>query len=84
MHKNSALRSTPPIVLAPTSRWPLNKISAGAIASAFGVLVIYLLKTIGGIELPAEVQGAGAIVLFALVSYLVPIAPGEIAPKEPT
>lgn len=63
----------------PTSWRPLNKISAGTLASALGVLLVWLLKTYAGITLPAEVQGAGAVLLFAAVAYLVPLAPGEIA-----
>lgn len=59
---------------------PLNKVSFGVASGAATLLVTWLVKQYGGVDMPGEVQSALTLVIGYAVSYFVPIAPGEIVP----
>jgi hypothetical protein len=52
---------------------PLDKITYGALAAATVVILAWALREFAGIELPAEVQSALALIIGYAVSYYVPL-----------
>lgn len=66
----------------PTSARPLNKVLAGTLGSALGVIAAWVLRTYVVQDLPPEVELAMTTILTALVSlasaYFTPIADGEV------
>lgn len=62
----------------PASAAPLAKVSGGALAGALAIVITWLLRELAGIDMPGEVQAAIAVIIGYLVSYLIPLAPGEI------
>lgn len=59
---------------------PTNKVMAGVIAGATVTILAWVSKAYGGVELPAEVQGAATVLITAIVQYVVPDAPIAAAP----
>jgi hypothetical protein len=57
---------------------PLAKVSGGALAGALATLLTWLVREFGGVDIPGEVQAAVAVIIGHAVSYLIPLAPGEI------
>jgi hypothetical protein len=56
---------------------PLDKITYGALAAATVVILAWALREFVGIELPAEVQSALALIIGFGISYLVPLSEVE-------
>ena len=56
---------------------PLDKITYGALAAATVVILAWALREFAGIDLPAEVQSALAVMIGYVVSYLVPLNEAE-------
>jgi hypothetical protein len=52
---------------------PLDKITFGALAAATVVILAWALREFAGIDLPAEVQSALALIIGYGVSYHVPL-----------
>jgi len=52
---------------------PLDKITYGALAAATVVILAWALREFAGIDLPAEVQSALALIIGYVVSYYVPL-----------
>jgi uncharacterized membrane protein YadS len=52
---------------------PLDKITFGALAAATVVVLAWALREFAGIDLPAEVQSALAVIIGYVVSYFVPL-----------
>ena len=61
------------------SSLPIAKIQNAAIAGAIVVLLVWVLRTYAGVELPAEVQSAVTLLISLVVGYLTPIDVSEIA-----
>lgn len=53
---------------------PTNKVIAGVLAGAVTTIGAWAARAFGGVEIPAEVQGAITVVVTAVVQYLVPDA----------
>ena len=53
---------------------PERKVTAGALAGALSVILIYIIQTAFEVVIPAEVASAGTVVLTFITSYLVPNA----------
>jgi hypothetical protein len=53
---------------------PIRKVAVGAVASAIAVLVIWALTVFAKIAIPPEVAGAIAVIVYAIVAYIVPPA----------
>jgi hypothetical protein len=62
----------------PASARPINKVTGGALAGALATLLTWLVREFGGVDIPGEVQAAVAVIIGYAVSYLIPLAPGEI------
>jgi hypothetical protein len=56
---------------------PLDKITYGALAAATVVILAWALREFAGIDLPAEVQSALALIVGFGISYLVPLSEVE-------
>jgi len=56
---------------------PLDKITYGALAAATVVILAWALREFAGIELPAEVQSALAVIFGYVVSYHIPLSEVE-------
>jgi len=56
---------------------PLDKITFGALAAATVVILAWALREFVGIELPAEVQAALAVIFGYVVSYHIPLTEAE-------
>jgi len=56
---------------------PLDKVTYGALAAATVVVLAWALREFAGIDLPAEVQSALAVMIGYVVSYLVPLNEAE-------
>ena len=52
---------------------PLDKITYGAFAAATVVIFAWALREFAGIDLPAEVQSALAVIFGYVVSYYIPL-----------
>jgi putative flippase GtrA len=53
---------------------PIRKVAVGAVSSAIAVLVIWLLMVFAHVTIDATVAGAIAVIVYAVVAYLVPPA----------
>lgn len=51
---------------------PYTKVTAGAIAGAVTVILIFVIQTLTSLEIPAEVAAAVTVLLTFAVSYFVP------------
>jgi hypothetical protein len=49
-----------------------SKVQASAIAAAVGVILVWLLKTYAGVDVPDAVQAAGVLILAAIIGWIVP------------
>lgn len=49
-----------------------SKVGAAAVASALGVLLIYLIEAVSKVDLPTSVEGALVVLLTLGVGYLIP------------
>jgi hypothetical protein len=56
---------------------PLDKVTYGALAAATVVILAWALREFVGIDLPAEVQSALALIIGFAVSYYVPLSEVE-------
>ena len=56
---------------------PLDKITYGALAAATVVILSWALREFAGIDLPAEVQSALALIIGYGVSYHIPLSEVE-------
>ena len=56
---------------------PLDKVTNGALAAALVVVVAWALREFVGVDLPAEVQSALALIVGFGISYLVPLSAAE-------
>jgi len=56
---------------------PLDKITYGALAAATVVILAWALREFAGIDLPAEVQSALAVIIGYVVSYHIPLSETE-------
>lgn len=56
------------------SKAPTNKVIAGVLAGAVTMIAAWAARQYGGIELPADVQGAITVIVTAVVQYIVPDA----------
>jgi len=56
---------------------PLDKITYGALAAATVVILAWALREFVGIDLPAEVQSALAVIFGYVVSYYIPLSEVE-------
>ena len=56
---------------------PLDKITFGALAAATVVILAWALREFAGIDLPAEVQSALALLVGFGISYYVPLSEVE-------
>jgi hypothetical protein len=54
---------------------PTNKVVAGVLAGAITTIGAWAARQFGGVELPAEVQGAITVAVTFVVQYLVPDKP---------
>ena len=52
---------------------PLDKITYGALAAATVIILTWALREFAGIDLPAEVQSALAVIFGYVVSYYIPL-----------
>jgi len=51
---------------------PTRKVTSGGLAGALSILVIWLINTVVGKEVPPEVASSFTVVLTFIVAYLVP------------
>jgi len=56
---------------------PLDKVTYGALAAATVVILAWALREFAGIDLPAEVQSALAVIFGYVVSYYIPLSEVE-------
>jgi hypothetical protein len=56
---------------------PLDKITYGALAAATVVILAWALREFAGIDLPAEVQSALALIIGFGISYYIPLSEVE-------
>ena len=56
---------------------PLDKITYGALAAATVVILAWALREFVGIDLPAEVRSALAVIIGYVVSYHIPLTEAE-------
>ena len=56
---------------------PLDKVTYGALAAATVIILTWALREFVGIDLPAEVQSALAIIFGYVVSYHIPLSEVE-------
>jgi len=56
---------------------PLDKITYGALAAATVIILAWALREFAGIDLPAEVQSALALIVGFGISYYVPLSEVE-------
>jgi len=56
---------------------PLDKITYGALAAATVIILTWALREFAGIDLPAEVQSALAVIFGYVVSYYIPLSEVE-------
>ena len=56
---------------------PLGKITYGALAAATVIILAWALREFAGIDLPAEVQSALAVIFGYVVSYYIPLSEVE-------
>lgn len=63
----------------PTSKKPLNKVSAAAVAGAVVILLVWGLRQFAGIDVPVVAQNAAIVLVSFVVAYQTPIKDGEIA-----
>ena len=53
---------------------PTRKVGSGALAGALSIVLVWVIQTYGGQQIPAEVASAGTTILSFIVSWLVPEA----------
>jgi hypothetical protein len=58
----------------------LNKVVTSSIAGALTTVLVYILTTFGGIDIPEYVVAALLTIVTALVAYATPLMEGEIRP----
>lgn len=51
---------------------PSTKVTAATLAAAISSVLVWLLKSYGGVEVPDAVQGAIVVILTLATGYLVP------------
>jgi hypothetical protein len=51
---------------------PSTKVTAAALAVAVGSIVVYLIETLGRVDLPTGVEAAIVVILTFLAGYLTP------------
>ena len=56
---------------------PLDKVTFGALAAATVIILTWALREFAGIDLPAEVQSALAVIFGYVVSYYIPLSEVE-------
>ena len=56
---------------------PLDKVTYGALAAATVVILAWALREFVGIDLPAEVQSALAVIFGYVVSFYIPLSEVE-------
>jgi hypothetical protein len=56
---------------------PLDKVTYGALAAATVIILTWALREFVGIDLPAEVQSALAVIFGYVVSYYIPLSEVE-------
>jgi len=56
---------------------PLDKLTFGALAAATVIILTWALREFAGIDLPAEVQSALALIIGYGVSYRIPLTEAE-------
>ena len=56
---------------------PLDKVTFGALAAATVIIFTWALREFAGIDLPAEVQAALAVIFGYVVSYHIPLTEAE-------
>ena len=56
---------------------PLDKVTFGALAAATIIVLTWALREFVGIDLPAEVQAALAVIFGYVVSYHIPLSEVE-------
>ena len=59
---------------------PVRKVTAGGLAGALSIAVVWLLKQFANVDTPPVVATAFTTILSFLVSYIVPPAEGEVVP----
>lgn len=57
---------------------PKAKVVAGALGGAISVILIWVLKAYGNVELPPDVAAAFTLVVSTVVAYLIPEAVEEV------
>ena len=57
---------------------PLDKVTFGALAAATVIILTWALREFVGIDLPAEVQAALAVIFGYVVSYYIPLNEFEV------
>jgi hypothetical protein len=61
---------------------PLNKVVASTLGGAITAIGVWALNTYASAQIPVEVASAATVLVSTLLAYLVPLAPGEVAPAE--
>jgi hypothetical protein len=56
----------------------LNKVLASTLGGAITVILVWLLNTYAGADVPPEVAQSFTVIVTAVIAYAVPIAPGEV------
>jgi len=56
---------------------PLDKVTFGVLAAATVIILAWALREFAGIDLPAEVQSALAVIIGYVVSYHIPLTEAE-------
>lgn len=69
-----------------SSALPTRKVGSGALAGAVTVIVLWIINTATGVEVPPEVASAITFLLMFAASYFVPegsLLPGQETPVAP-
>lgn len=56
---------------------PLNKVSIGAGAGALSAILAWSLQQFAGVEMPAGIEAASAVLIATAVAYFVPLSEKE-------
>lgn len=65
------------------SNKPIRKVTAGAIGGASITVVLWMIKSVFKVDVPAEVASAMTVLLTFAVSYQTRAADDDLAPVEP-
>lgn len=62
------------------SPYPIQKVSAAALAGFVTTILIWILKTYAATDLPPDVAGAVTGIIMVATAYVTPLARGDIRP----